>query len=92
MNVCVASSAIVAAPPEVAGASLTEFTVIDITSVSDALSSSVVTTVIVASASSFEALVHVSVAIALLMLVTVPLNVIVASSVPSPAAKVRLVV
>ena len=94
MKVCVASSLGVADPPVVAGASLTEFTVIDITSVSDAPSSSVVTTVIVASASSFEALVHVMVAIAKLMLATVPPNVIVVSSVPSPelAANVRPVV
>ena len=72
--------------------SLTAFTVIDIESVSAPPSSSVVTTVIVASALSLEALVHVNVAIALLMLVTVPPNVIVASAVPSPAAKVRSVI
>ena len=80
--------------PAFAGASLTELTVIDITSVSDAPSSSVVTTVIVASASSFAALVQVMVAIARFMLATVPLNVIVLSSVPSPelAANVRSVV
>ena len=57
---------------------------IDITSVSDAPPSSVVTTVMVASASSFASLVHVMVAIARLMLATVPPKVIVASSVPSP--------
>ena len=81
-----------AVSPAFAGASLTEFTVIDITSVSEPLSSSVVTTVIVASASSLASLVHVMVAIARLMLATVPPNVIVASSVPSPAEKVRSVV
>ena len=60
---------------------------IDIESVSDA-EPSLVTIVIVASASSLEALVQVIVAIAVLMLVTVPPNVIVASAVPSPAANV----
>jgi len=91
-NVCATSSFVVTVKEVDVGASLTELTVIDIESVSDAPSSSVVTTVIVASASSLEALVQVNVAIALLMLVTVPPNVIVASAVPSPAAKVRLVV
>ena len=83
-----------AVSPALAGASLTEFTVIDITSVSDPPSSSVVTTVMVASASSSAALVQVMVAMAKLMLATVPLNVIVVSSVPSPefAGNVRPVV
>ena len=79
---------------EVVGKSLTAFTVIDMTSVSDAPESSVVTTVMVASVLSSAALVQVRVAIAELMLATVPPNVIVASSVPSPelAANVRPVV
>ena len=80
--------------PALAGASFTEFTVIDITSVSEPPSSSVVTIVMVASASSSAALVQVMVAMARLMLATVPPNVIVVSSVPSPefAANVRSVV
>ena len=43
VNVCVASSATVIAPPVVVGASLTELTVIVMESVSDPPSSSVVT-------------------------------------------------
>ena len=74
---------------EVVGKSLTEFTVIDMTSVSAPPSSSVVTTVMVASASSSVALVQVSVAMAVLMFATEPLKVIVASAVPSPAEKLR---
>ena len=73
---------------EVVGKSLTAVTVIASESVSVA-EPSFVTIVITAFVLSSRALVHVNVAIALLMLVTVPPNVIVASAVPSPAAKVR---
>ena len=76
---------------EVVGKSLTAFTVIASESVSVA-DPSFVTIVITAFVLSLEALVQVNVAIALLMLVTVPPNVIVASAVPSPAAKVRSVI
>jgi len=81
-NVCAVSSFVVTVKEVDVGASLTELTVIDIESVSAPPSSSVVTIVIAALASSLEALVQVIVASAVLILVTVPPIVTVDAAVP----------
>ena len=79
---CATSSLVVTVKEVDVGASLTELTVIDIESVSAPPSSSVVTIVIAAFASSLEALVQVIVASATLMLETVPPIVTVDAAVP----------
>ena len=82
----------VAVSPALTGASLTELTVMATVSAAPSASPSLGVMVRTASSSSLLALVQVMVAIAELMLATVPEKVIALSAVPSPAEKVRPVV
>ena len=88
-NTCELSSLTVTVKSAAVGRSCTEFTVIATESATSAATVSLTVKVSTALLSLFSWLVHVTVAIAVLMLAVVPVNVMVLSEVPSPALKVN---